>query len=100
MPDLTLFATIHPKPEFFKQALEALNRIVEPTLQESGCKTFTVHTTKNADESPRKIYLFEVWRDEEALDFHYQQAYSQNVFEQYKLWLEEPVHVIKMCPER
>ncbi|MEO3417152.1 putative quinol monooxygenase [Roseovarius sp. CAU 1744] len=90
---LFLFATIQPKPEHFEEAKAALDRIVPPTLEEVGCHVFSAFESKTSDHT---LNLFECFEDEDALDLHYAQDYTKEVFKQYEDWLRAPVEVVKM----
>lgn len=90
---LFIFATIKPKPEHYATARAALETLVAHTLKEPGCNLFAVFT---ANDDPGLLHLFESFKDSQALDHHYEQPYTQRVFEQYQDWLEEPVVVQKL----
>lgn len=90
---LFLFATIRPKPEFFDQAQDALNRLVPPTLAEPGCHVFSAFA---AQDDPGTLHLFECFESEEALKQHYATPYTLEVFEKYQTWLAAPVEVRKL----
>lgn len=92
---LFLFATITPKPEFYDAAREAVQSIIVPTLQESGCHVFAqFDSTDGAD----KMYLFEIFESNDALDVHYEQNYTKTIFASYQEWLAKPVEVTKLLP--
>lgn len=86
-----VFATITPKPEYFAAAKDAILSILAETRQEAGCVQFDIHT----DDEAIQIFLYEQWRDEAALQHHYQQAYTQAVFDEYIEWLAKPVEIVK-----
>jgi len=87
-----LFAEITPKPEFFPQARAALEGILTPTRVEEGCYLFDMLV--NAEDG--KLYLYEHWENQAALDFHYTQPYITEVFKSYEDWLQEPPRIMKM----
>ncbi|WMS40936.1 putative quinol monooxygenase [Acuticoccus sp. MNP-M23] len=89
---LFLFAQIRPKPVHFDAAREAIRRIVPETENEPGCQGFALH--ENAQDGC--LYLYEEWRDEDALKAHYAQPYTKAVFAKYENWLAEPVVITKM----
>lgn len=89
---LTVFAKITPKPEFLDQARQAIINIIPATRQEEGCRTFTLH------EADGDLYLFEVWDTAGALELHYAQPYTKDVFAAYRDWLAKPVEITKMLP--
>ncbi len=92
---LFLFAIIKPKPEFYKVARDAVQSIIIPTLQESGCHVFAQF---NGMDETHTMYLFEIFESNEALDIHYEQNYTKKIFASYQEWLANPVEVIKLTP--
>lgn len=90
---LRLFATIHPKPEHYEAARDALLQIIPQTLEEPGCAIFILHEGRGGDG---KLYLYEEFDDEAALEAHYAQPFILEVFARYQGWLAEPVQAIKL----
>lgn len=90
---LYLFAKIPLKPEHYRQAKAALTEILPATLQEPGCQVFSLFEGTEADNS---LFLFEVFVSEAALQHHYDQPYTKDVFAQYEQWLRSPVEITRM----
>lgn len=90
---LSVFATIHSKPECFDEVKSAILGILEQTRAEIGCEAFTLH-----EGGEGTLHLFEIWTDEAALQAHYEQPYTREVFEAYEEWLHRPVEVLRMRP--
>jgi len=90
---LYVFAEINLKPEFYTQGKAAIEGIIERTLEEDGCDVFAL--TEGREDSG-KLYLFEIFHDEAALAFHYEQPFVKSIFTSYQEWLAEPVKVTKM----
>ncbi|MDO6710393.1 MULTISPECIES: putative quinol monooxygenase [Aliiglaciecola] len=88
-----IFATITPKPQYFKYAKKAILGILGATRKEEGCLQFDVHT----NQSETQLFLYEQWQDESALEQHYQQDYTKQVFTAYQDWLAEPVEIKTMA---
>ncbi len=95
MTRLALFATITPKPEYFDDALRAVQAVIPPTLAEPGCHRFELHRNLTA---PGSFCLVELWEDPAALEFHHAQPYTKEVFDLYQTWLREPLVIVKMAP--
>lgn len=97
MPDAVdrtvVFATIRPKREHFEKARAALEELIPPTLAEPGCHVFSAFESR---EEPGVLHLFEVFDDDAAVTFHYEQDYTKAVFASYKDWLARPVEVQHM----
>lgn len=92
-PRLFLFATIRPRPEHFGAAKAALDGIIVPTLEEAGCHIFAAF---ESGTEPHTLHLFECFDDEAALNLHYEQGYTKNVFRRYADWLRAPVEITRM----
>ena len=91
---LAIFATITPKPEHLQEAKQAVLDIIPDTLREPGCRRFELLEAGTGD----RLHLWEIWADDAALEAHYQQPYTREVFEKYKTWLARPVEITRMSP--
>jgi len=91
--ELSLFARITPKPDYYDDALKALRQVIRPTNEETGCRRFELNVGDGDDPS---LYLVEHWASDAALELHYEQPYSKEIFALYENWLAEPPMVIKM----
>jgi len=87
---LFIFAKITPKKEFKDNVRDAILSVIDKTLQEEGCFEFKFLF----DEE--NFYLYEEWKDLNALELHYDMPYIKEVFKSYETWLSKPVEVIKM----
>ncbi|WP_340677436.1 putative quinol monooxygenase [Paraglaciecola sp.] len=77
---INIVAFIHPKPELYSQCLAKVTAILAPTKEEAGCIKFELFEQQNTG----KFVLIETFRDQTALDLHYQQPYVISVFEFYE----------------
>lgn len=89
---LFLFATITPKPEHVGDCIKAVEAIMPQTLAEPGCHVFSLFKGRDGET----IHLFECFEDQAALDAHYAQPYTAEVFEWYQGWLAKPVEITKL----
>ena len=55
------------KPGQEKRAIEIIRAMSGPTRQEPGCAQYIGH---QSTEDPRRFFLYEVYKDEEALQAH------------------------------
>lgn len=92
---LSVFAQITPKPEHFQDARKAILGILERTRKEDGCRMFSLHEDRS---NSTDLFLFEIWENEAALESHYAQTYTKEVFAAYENWLAGPVEITKMSP--
>jgi quinol monooxygenase YgiN len=89
---MVIFAQIQPKPQHFDEAKNAILEIIPPTRREDGCEYFALHE----NQADGLLCLYEQWRDQNALDAHYEMPYTARIFESYETWLDAPVEVIKL----
>ena len=91
---LHLVAIITPKPEYYATCLNALKQILEPTLAEKGCYRFELYE----NHPSTALILVETFHNKAALDFHYAQAYTKQVFSLYegKLEKEPDIHYLSL----
>ncbi len=69
---LTCLATFTAKKDCEKKLKEALTALVEPTRQEAGCISYTLH---QGSENPLLFAVIEHYKDKAAFDFHSEQPY-------------------------
>ncbi|MBY5931674.1 antibiotic biosynthesis monooxygenase [Tateyamaria omphalii] len=93
MPELSIFATIRPKPQYRAEALAAIKSVLDVTRSEPGCRRFELNVDAGEDDA---LYLVEHWADDAALEAHYAQDYIRDVFAAYETWLAEPVQIVRM----
>ena len=89
---LFIFAEINPKPEHFKDAQQAITGILDQTRAECGCRSFNLFEAPDHD----RLYLFEEWKDQDALDQHHAQPYKSAVFKSYEGWLAETPRILPL----
>lgn len=78
MPDtvLTIFARIQAKPGLEDRMQQDLLSLLAPTRAESGCIRFDLLRDIT---DPTIFVLYENWKDQAALDAHFQQPYVKQV---------------------
>lgn len=91
---LSVFATIHPKPDCLDEARDAIVGIIADTRAEAGCRHFTLH--ENAERG--LLHLMEIWADRSAFEAHHAQPYTREVFARYEHLLAAPVELTFMQP--
>ena len=89
----SLIARIVPKAEHFAAARQAIQAIVPETRREPGCREFTLHEARDGSGA---LFLYETWADDAALEAHYAQPYTREVFHRYEDWLAAPVEITKL----
>ncbi|MBW4473931.1 MAG: antibiotic biosynthesis monooxygenase [Stenomitos rutilans HA7619-LM2] len=90
---LTIVARIKAKPGLEARMQQDLLSLLTPTRAESGCITFDLlQDTSN----PTVFVLYENWKDQAALDAHFQQPYVKQVLQAYEETLAEPINVMTL----
>lgn len=90
---LMIVARIKAKPGMEQRMQQDLLRLLTPTRTESGCITFDLLQDTN---DPTIFVLYENWKDQAALDAHFQQPYVKQVLQAYEETLEEPIAVLSL----
>jgi quinol monooxygenase YgiN len=67
MEHIVITAILKGKPGIENQLYEALQQVVQPSRNDSGCIKYQLH--KSVDEEGVFVF-YEVWRDEESLKKH------------------------------
>jgi quinol monooxygenase YgiN len=90
---ITVLATMHFRPEALNQALPILERLVETTRQESGCRRYDLyrHTAAEGD-----FTLIEEWTDQASLDAHGSRPTFQSSLAALGPLASGPSHLVKL----
>ncbi|NJK36601.1 MAG: antibiotic biosynthesis monooxygenase [Oscillatoriales cyanobacterium RM1_1_9] len=88
---LTIIARIKAKTGLEARMRQDLLSLLMPTQAESGCLTFDLLQDIN---DPTIFVLYENWRDQAAVDDHFQQPYVKQVLQAYEETLAEPIEVL------
>lgn len=73
---LTVIATFRARPDKENELRAALNGLVTPTRQESGCLNYDLH---QSTDDPARFLFHENWTSKAHLDAHLQSAHIQAV---------------------
>lgn len=90
-PLLTIVARIKAKPGMEERMRQDLLGLLAPTRTESGCITYDLLIDKN---DPTVFVFYETWKDQAALDGHFQQPYVKQALKAYEETLAEPLSVM------
>jgi quinol monooxygenase YgiN len=87
-----LFVTIHAKPGYRQRLLEELWSDAHGSERdEPGCLMFNV---AEDDANQDVLHLFEVYRDDAAVEAHVSMPHYQRFAEATRDWLVKPVEVV------
>jgi quinol monooxygenase YgiN len=87
---LDVVAFIQPKSHTFDKCKNLILNIVELTRREDGCLRFEIY------QESSQLVLIERWKDQTALDFHYEQSYVLEIFDYYEEALAVPPKIYKL----
>ncbi len=92
-PLLTIVVRIKAKPGMEERMRQDLLGVLAPTRAESGCITFDLLIDTN---DPTVFVLYENWKDQAALDAHFQQPYVKQVMKAYEETSAEPLAIMSL----
>ncbi|MBW7983884.1 putative quinol monooxygenase [Enterobacillus tribolii] len=72
MSEVRVVAMLTAKPEFSADIRAAVERVVEPSREETGNIRYDLHEDR---EHPGTYVFFEIWASDEALKYHDQTAH-------------------------
>ncbi|RJX83380.1 putative quinol monooxygenase [Pseudomonas sp. LS-2] len=87
---LYLVATLKAAKGSEDKLLSALKALVPLSRQESGCVRYDLHVDR---EDPSVLIVYEIWRDDEALDDHASSAHFQHFLKIAEPLLSAPLEV-------
>jgi quinol monooxygenase YgiN len=83
---ITLFATLTVKPGHEAAALNELQQMLKPSQAEPGCLRYEIY---QAEKNACSLHLIETYADQQAMEFHSQSSYFQNMVEKVSPLLEK-----------
>jgi quinol monooxygenase YgiN len=87
-----LFVTIHVKPGYRQRLLDELSGDAHGSERdEPGCLMFNVAVD---DADPDVLHLFEVYRDDAAVDAHVEMPHYKRFAEATRDWQAKPIEVV------
>ncbi len=73
---LVVTANLTARPGQAEALADCFRRLVEPTLDEPGCRMFQVHVDR---DDPSRLFVYERWDDEDALLLHRETPHYQAI---------------------
>lgn len=74
-----------PKSEHKQDFLEVFNEVSKIVYQEEGCIEYEIY---QKDENSNKLFLFERWESQAALDAHLKTKHMQEFFSKTGSWFD------------
>jgi autoinducer 2-degrading protein len=81
---LVLHVTVHVKPQYISQFLDAARENAGHARHEPGCLRFDIIQDR---EDPNRFRLYEIYRDDAALAVHRETAHFKRYIETTTPWL-------------
>ena len=89
---ISVFASFYPKKNEENKVKEILTGMVQPTREEKGNKVYDLYNMTN--ENGETYHLFEVYNDQDSLEFHRGTEHYKNYRKNILDHLEKPIEVI------
>ena len=78
MPKIIVFASFYPKKNKKNEVKKIILSMINPTRSEKGNEIYNFYEKKNKDDKDISFHLFEVYKDDDALDFHRKTSHYKN----------------------
>ena len=89
---IVMAVTFSVKPDRTDAAMTTMKVMAKSTLKEDGCNQYSFY----ADfDDPKKIFLFEEWRDQVCLDLHFETEHMAVFKAALDHLLEEPIKITR-----
>jgi quinol monooxygenase YgiN len=88
MSEVIVTLNLQFRPGTLANVLQRLIPAVLQTRAEPGCIQFDVWKVKNVEA---QIIIFERWKDQAALDLHFQQSYTKDALALFDEYLARPL---------
>lgn len=86
--EVALVVSFDVKPEAIAEFESVFARSVELSRKEPGNVFFNIHKVQDTDN---QYVLYEVWRDTTALDSHFAEPYTKDLFAMFDRNLTKPI---------
>ena len=88
-----VLASFYPKNGKNNEVKETILAMVNPTRAEEGNEIYNFYEVKNNDGKNISFYLFEIYKDHVALDFHKNTSHYKNYRSKIVDLLDKPIEV-------
>ena len=93
MSKIIVLASFYPKKDKIKEAEKVILSMIRPTRSEEGNELYNFYEEKNNEGKSISFYLFEVYKDSTALDFHKNTSHYKNYRSKIEELLQKPIEV-------
>jgi quinol monooxygenase YgiN len=93
MLKIVVFASFYPKKNKKDEVKKIILSMVNPTRTEKGNEVYNFYEENNYDINNISFHLFEIYKNNDALDFHKKTSHYKNYRSKITDLLEEPIEV-------
>jgi len=93
MSKIVVFASFHPKKDKKEDVKKIIQSMVNPTRSEEGNEVYNFYEEKSNDNNNISFHLFEVYKNNKALNFHRKTYHYKNYRSQITDLLIKPIEV-------
>ena len=93
MSKIVILASFYPKNERESEVKKIIQAMVRPTRLEEGNEIYNFYEVKNDNDKNMSFHLFEVYKDQTALDFHRNTTHYKNYRLKVVDLLNRPIEV-------
>ena len=92
MSKIIVFASFYPKENKKNEVKKIILSMINPTRSEEGNEIYSFYEEKNDDENV-VFHLFEIYKNNSALDFHRNTSHYKNYRSKISDLLKQPIEV-------
>ena len=92
MSKIIVFASFYPKENKKNEVKKIILSMINPTRSEEGNEIYNFYEEKNDDENV-VFHLFEIYKNNGALDFHRNTSHYKNYRSKISDLLKQPIEV-------
>lgn len=88
-----VFASFYPKKDTVLEVRKIIESMINSTRSEQGNELYNFYEEKENDRSQISFHLFEIYKNDVALDFHRNTSYYKNYRSKILNLLQKPIEV-------
>ena len=93
MTKIIVFASFYPKKNKTDEVKEEINNMIDPTRSEIGNELYNFYEEQNDDTNNISFHLHEIYKNNDALNFHKNTPHYKNYRSKIIDLLEKPIEV-------
>ena len=93
MSKIIVFASFYPKKNKIEEVKKEINNMMYPTRSEKGNELYNFYEEKNNDTNKISFHLHEIYKNNDALNFHRNTSHYKSYRSKITGLLERPIQV-------